>query len=108
MSFSNAWVFVFALLIFGCGGQQASEPQSFIGTISEMNAEGASMIIVVPDSATGREAGPVTLTLTDTTEVLKSFMAMPIDSLQVDQDVRVEAIQEGNAYISSRIILLDN
>jgi hypothetical protein len=108
MSFSNAWVFVFALLVVGCGGQQASEPESFIGTISEMDAEGTSMTIAVPDSATGMEPGPVTLTLADTTEVLKSFMAMPLDSLQVDQDVRVEAIQEDNAYIPSRIILLDN
>ncbi len=66
------------------------------------------MTIAVPDSATGIEPGPVTLTFTDTTEVLKSFMAMPLDSLQVDQDVRVEAIQEDDAYIPSRIILLNN
>jgi len=64
--------------------------------------------MTVPDSAQGVEAGTLTLNFTDTTEVLKDFMAMPIDSLQADQDVRAEVVEEENGYVPSRVIVLDN
>jgi len=54
------------------------------------------------------EAGPVRLAFTDTTEVLKNFMAMPIDSLRAEQDVRVEAVREGDRHVPSRVVVLEN
>lgn len=82
--------------------------QDFNGTISEVNVEENAVTINVPDTAEAVEPGMLTLNFTDTTEVLKDFMAMPIDSLQVDQNVRVEAMKEGDQYIPSRVLILGN
>jgi hypothetical protein len=35
-------------------------------------------------------------------------MAMSIDSLQVDQNVHVEAMKDGDQYIPSRVMILGN
>lgn len=82
--------------------------QEFNGTISEVNAEGPSISVNVPDSAEGVEAGTMNLNFTDSTQVLKDYMAMTIDSLQVDQVVHVEAMQEGDQYVPSRVLILGN
>lgn len=82
--------------------------RDFNATLSEINTEERSISVNVPDSAEGVDAGMMTLTFTDSTEVLKDFMAMPIDSLQVDQNVHVEATKEGDQYIPSRVMILGN
>jgi hypothetical protein len=106
----KSWVFVAVFVFVGCGGggQEISEQQSFIGTISEVNAAERTISVTVPDTSETMEAGPVRLAFTDTTEVLKNFMAMPIDSLRAEQDVRVEAVREGARHVPSRVVVLGN
>lgn len=111
MSFSKSWVLFVAFLFVGCGGGggEAIETQNVIGTISEVNAEEQAVSINVPDSAETVEAGTMNLEFTDTTEVLTmQFTGRPIDSLQAGQDVRAEVVEEGNQYVPSRLIMLDN
>ncbi len=106
----KSWVFAVAFVFAGCGGggQETGEQQSFIGTISEVNAAERTISVAVPDTSETMEAGPVRLAFTDTTEVLKNFMAMPIDSLRAEQDVRVEAVREGDQHVPSRVVVLEN
>ena len=108
MSFSKSWVLLVAFLFAGCGGGGADQTQEFNGTISEVNAEGPSISVTVPDSAEGVEAGTMNLAFTDSTQILKDYMAMTIDSLQVDQVVHVEAMKEGDQYVPSRVLILGN
>lgn len=81
--------------------------EDFNGTISEVNAEEQVISVEVPDTAESVEAGTLTLEFEDTTEVLKDFMAMPIDSLQADQKVRVMATKKEDEYIPSKVMMLD-
>lgn len=48
------------------------------------------------------------LTFTDSTQVLKNYMAMSVDSLQANQVVHVEAVKEGDQYVPSRVLMLEN
>lgn len=82
--------------------------QEFNGTVSEVNAEEPSIAVTVPDSAEGVEAGTMNLTFADSTQVLKDYMAMSVDSLQADQMVHVEAVKEGDEYVPSRVLMLGN
>jgi len=110
MSFSKSWILFVLFLLVGCGGggEEAPEMQDFNGTISEVNVGEKAITVNVPDTAEAVDPGMLTLNFTDTTEVLKDFMAMPIDSLQVDQNVRVEAMKEGDQYVPSRVLILGN
>jgi hypothetical protein len=110
MSFSKSWVLLVLFLFVGCGGGggDATEMREFNGTLSAVNAAERSISVTVPDSAEGVEAGTMDLMFTDSTEVLKDFMAMSIDSLQVDQNVHVEAMKDGDQYIPSRVMILGN
>ena len=109
MSFSKSWILFVVFVFVGCGGGGGTTGmQSFNATISEVNTDGPSISVNVPDSAEGVEAGMMSLSFTDSTEVLKDFMAMPVDSLQVDQNVHVEAMKDGDQYIPSRVMILGN
>lgn len=81
--------------------------EDFTGTLAEVNAEEQVISVEVPDTAEGVEAGMLTLEFEDTTEVLKDFMAMPIDSLQANQEVRVMATKEEDRYIPSKVMILE-
>ncbi|MFB6279308.1 MAG: hypothetical protein ABEK75_07360 [Salinibacter sp.] len=109
-SFSKSWVLLFAFLFAGCGGGggETTQMQEFNGTVSEVNAEAPSITVTVPDSAEGVEAGTMNLTFTDSTQVLKNYMAMSVDSLQANQVVHVEAVKEGDQYVPSRVLMLEN
>jgi len=110
-SVPKSWALtVVFLFVVGCGGggQETSEQKSFIGTISEVNAGERTISVTIPDTAETMEAGTVSLAFTDSTEILKNFMAMPVDSLQVDQDVRVDAVRDGEQHVPSRVVVLTN
>jgi hypothetical protein len=110
MSFSKSWIPFVVFLLVGCGGDggEATQMREFNATISGVNAEEPSISVNVPDSAEGVEAGTMALTFTDSTQVLKNYMAMSIDSLQGDQVVHVEAMKEGDQYVPSRVLILGN
>jgi hypothetical protein len=111
MSFSKSWVLFVVFLFVGCGGGggEEIETQDVIGTISEVDAEEQAISMNVPDSADAVEAGTMDLEFTDTTEVLTAnFAVTPIDSLQADQDVRAEVVEEEDQYVPSRVIILPN
>jgi hypothetical protein len=110
MSFSKSWVLLVALVVAGCGGGggETTQTQEFNGTVSAVNAEEPSITVTVPDSAEGVEAGTMNLTFADSTQVLKNYMAMSVDSLQADQVVHVEAVKEGDQYVPSRVLMLGN
>ena len=108
MSFSKSWVLLIAFLFVGCGGGEADQMEEFNGTVSEVNPEGPSITVTVPDSAEGVKAGTMNLTFADSTQVLKNYMAMSVDSLQADQVVHVEAVKEEDQYVPSRVLMLEN
>jgi len=110
MSFSKSWVLLVVFLFVGCGGGEGetTQMQQFNATVSGIDAEGPSISVNVPDSAEGVAAGSMNLAFTDSTQVLKNYMAMTIDSLQVDQVVHVEAVRDGDQYIPSRVLILGN
>jgi hypothetical protein len=110
MSFSKSWILFIVFLLVGCGGDggEAPQMQEFNATISGMNAEEPSISVTVPDSAEGVEAGTMSLTFTDSTQVLKNYMKTSVDSLQADQMVHVEAVKEGDQYVPSRVLILGN
>jgi len=108
MSFSKSWVLLIAFLFVGCGGGEADQMEEFNGTVSEVNPEGPSITVTVPDSVEGVEAGTMNLTFADSTQVLKNYMAMSVDSLQADQVVHVEAVKEEDQYVPSRVLMLEN
>jgi len=111
MSFSKSWVLLVVFLFAGCGGGgggEMSQMQQFNATVSGVDAAGPSISVNVPDSAEGVAAGTMNLTFTDSTQVLKNYMAMSIDSLQTDQVVHIEAMRDGDQYIPSRVLILGN
>jgi 2-polyprenyl-3-methyl-5-hydroxy-6-metoxy-1,4-benzoquinol methylase len=110
MSFSKSWVLLVVFLFVGCGGGggETAQMQQFNATVSGIDAEGPSISVTVPDSAEGVAAGSMNLAFTDSTQILKNYMAMSIDSLQVDQVVHIEAMRDGDQYVPSRVLILGN
>lgn len=111
MSYSKSCVLFVIFLFVGCGGGgggKATQMREFNATVSGVNAGEPSITVTVPDSAKGVKAGTMNLTFTDSTQVLKNYMAMSIDSLQADQVVHVEAVKEGDQYVPSRVLMLEN
>jgi hypothetical protein len=78
------------------------------GTISEVKPGDQIVTVQVPDTAEAVDPGSVDLMFTDTTRVLNvSYMEMPFDSLRVDQQVRVEAQQQGDRQVPIRLTILN-
>lgn len=95
-SFSKSWIVLAVLIGVGCGGAEQSptnessmETDAYNGTVTEVNAEEEKIHVEVPDE------GTMELTFTDSTQVLKNFLEVPLDSLSADQEVRVQVAEAG-------------
>lgn len=111
-SFSKSWILLIVFALVGCGGGsggggEAPDEGTYMGKVSEFNKEGKTMTVTLPDSAENADESPLSLSLTDSTEVLRNYMSMPLDSVKVDQDVRIKVVKSGDKVVPKQVMLLN-
>ena len=103
MSLSKVWIVIVLLVVVGCERAEESptDTEAYNGTIAKVDAEAREVHVEVPDE------GTMELAFTDTTQVLKNFLAVPFDSLGPNQEVRVQVVEPGDQPTPTTATLLD-